>query len=98
MQHKTQIAPANAYSKVRHAIQGLIEFEGEDDRDDVLYAANKLNSVLRRVQDDYLSWNKETLKEFVLNQHDPLRYIKVKSDKLNHIVRMIQEDMIVQFS
>lgn len=98
MQQTTQIDSTNAYSKVRHAIQGLIEFDGEDDRDDILYAAYKLNSVLRTVHDNYLSWNKETIKEFVLSQHDPLRYIKVKSDKLNNMVRSIQENMIVQFS
>jgi len=98
MQQTTQIDSTTAYSKVRSAIQGLIEFDGDDDRDDVLYAANKLNSVLRALHDNYLSWNKETIKEFVLSQHDPLRYIKIKSDELSYMVRSIQENMIVQFS
>jgi len=98
MQQTTQIDSTNAYSKVRYAIQGLIEFHSDDDRDDVLYAAYKLNSVLRTVHDNYLFWNKETIKEFVFSQNDPLRYIKVKSDKLDQMVRSIQENMIVQFS
>ncbi len=88
----------NAYSQVRRKIQGLFEFKGEDDRDDVLYAANKLNSVLRTVHENYLSWGRDAIKEFVLNQHDPLRYIKVKSDQFNRLVRTIQEEMIVEFS
>ncbi len=93
-----QIDSNNAYSQVRQAIQSLMNFNGEDDRDDVLYAANKLNSVLRTVHDNYQSWNDKAIREFVIIKNDPLRYINVKSDKLNQLVRKIQEDMIVQFS
>jgi hypothetical protein len=55
-----------------------------------------INNCVRPKAD--ISWNKNTIKEFVLSQHDPLRYIKVKSDKLDHMVRTRQEDMVVQFS
>ena len=98
MEQTLQIDSNNAFYQVRHAIQGLIDFNGEDDRDDVLYAANKLNTVLRMLHDNYHSWSNEAIREFVVIKNDPLRYINVKSDQLNQIVRSIQEDMILRFS
>ena len=88
----------NAYSQVRQAIQGLIDFNVEDDRDDVLYAAYRLIAVLQTVHDNCQSWNDKAIREFVIIKNDPLKYINVKSDQLNNTVRNIQEDMIVQFS
>lgn len=98
MKQTTQIDSNNAYSQVRQAIQSLIDFNVEDDRDDVLYAANRLITVLRKVQDNYQSWNKDAIKEFVIIKNDPLRYINVRSDEFHRMVRKIQEDMVVQFS
>lgn len=98
MKQTTQIDSNIAYSQVRQQIQGLIEFNVEDDQDDVLYAANRLITVLRKLQDNYQSWSKDAIKEFVIIKNDPLRYINVKSDQFNQLVRTIQEDMIVQFS
>lgn len=87
-----------AFTQVRHAIKDLLCFVDEDNEDDVIYTANKLNSVLRKVHDNYQSWNVETIREFVLTKHDPLRNLKAKSDKFNHLVRNIQHEMIVNFS
>jgi len=98
MEQIMQTDSNNTFSQIRHAIQCLIEFNGEVDRDDVLYAANKLIAVLRKVHDNYQSWSNEAIWEFVIIKNDPLRYINVKSDQFNHMVRKIQEDMIVRFS
>ncbi len=93
-----QLDSTNAYSKVRQAIHGLIDFDFEDDRDDVLYAAYRLIAVLQTVHDNCQSWNDKAIREFVIIKNDPLRYIKVKSDRFNNTVREIQEEMVVQFS
>ncbi len=93
-----QLDSTNAYSKVRQAIQVLIDYNFEDDRDDVLYAAYRLIAVLQTVHDNCLSWNDKAIREFVIIKNDPLRYINVKSDQFNQLVRSIQEDMITQFS
>ncbi len=98
MKQATEFDSNNAFVQVRLAIKGLMAFECEDDEDDVIYAANKLNSVLRMVHDKYPSWNDDAIREFVLTKNDPLRFINVKSDKFSHLVRKIQEDMIVKFS
>ena len=98
MGQTTQFDSNNAFVQVRLAIKGLMNFDGEDNQDDVFYAANKLNSVLRIVHDNHQSWNDETIREFVLSKNDPLRYINVKSDEFNYMVRKIQQDMIVKFS
>ena len=98
MKQATEFDSNHAFAQVKLAIKGLMALEAEDDQDDVIYAANKLNSVLRTVHDNYRSWNDEDIREFVLTKNDPLRYINVKSDRFNHIVRKIQEDMIVKFS
>jgi hypothetical protein len=98
MGQTTQFDSNNAYSQVRKAIQGLIDFNVEDDQDDVLYAANKLITVLRKVHDNDQSWSNEAVREFVIIKNDPLRYIHVRSDQFNQLVRTIQEDMIIQFS
>lgn len=88
----------NAIAQVKYAIKGLMNLDYEDDEDDVIYTANKLNSVLRIVHDNYETWNDETIREFVLRQHDPLRHISLKSDQLHHMVRDIQHDIIGKFS
>lgn len=98
MGQTTQLDSNNAYVQVRHAIKGLMAFDGEDDQDDVIYTANKLASVLRTVHDNHQSWSDEAIREFVLSKHDPLRNFNVKSDQFNHMVRRIQQDMIVKFS
>jgi len=98
MQANQEIDSDNAFWQVRSAIKGLMNFQGEDDEDDVIYAANKLNFVLRVVHDNHRAWNDETIRDFVLIQNDPLKHLSVKSEKLNHIVRKIQQDMIVNFS
>ena len=98
MEQTTQCDPNNAFVQVRHAIKDLVNFEGEDYQDDVIYTANKLNSVLRMVHDNYQSWNDEAIKEFVFCKNDPLRHINYKSDQFSHKVRQIQQDMIVKFS
>lgn len=98
MKQKTQFDSKNAYFQVRQSIQGLIEYNFEDDRDDVLYAANRLIAVLQMVHDNCQSWNDKAIREFVIIKNDPLRYINIKSDQFNQLVRTIQEDMIVQFS
>jgi hypothetical protein len=88
----------NAFVQVRNAIKGLMEFDGEDNQDDVIYTVNKLTSVLRKVQDNYQSWSDDALREFVLSKNDPLRHLDFKSDELNDKVREIQQDIIVKFS
>lgn len=88
----------NAFVQVRHSIKCLMDFDGDDNQDDVVYAVNKLNSVLRMVHDNYQSWSAESIKDFVLNKNDPLRHLNVKSDEFNYLVRNIQQDMIVKFS
>lgn len=88
----------NAIAQVKYAIKDLMNFNCEEDEDDVIYAANKLNAVLRIVHDNYGIWNDETIQEFVMSQHDPLRHLSVKSEKLHHMVRNIQQDIIVKFS
>lgn len=98
MEQNAQFDSKNALTQVRQAIRGLMNFECEDNEDDVIYAANKLNSVLRMVHDNYQSWNAESIREFILSKNDPLRNIKVKSDKFNFMVRQIQQEMIVKFS
>lgn len=98
MAQTTEFDSNNAFVQVRLAIKGLRDFGTADNEDDVIYAANKLNSVLRMVHDNYQSWNNEVIREFVIIKNDPLRYINVKSDQFNHMVRKIQEDMIIQFS
>ncbi|MDD1623008.1 MAG: hypothetical protein LUQ11_16145 [Methylococcaceae bacterium] len=98
MEQTTKFDSNNAFVQVRNSIKGLMNFDGEDNQDDVIYTANRLNSVLRMVHDNYQSWNYEALREFVLSKNDPLKNINVKSDKFNHTVRKIQQDMIIQFS
>lgn len=98
MGQTTQFDANNAFVQVKREIKGLMEFDGADNQDDVIYTANKLSSVLRTVQDNYQSWSDGGLSEFVLDKHDPLRNIDFKSDKFNHMVRKIQQDIIVQFS
>ena len=98
MGQSTQFDSNNAFVHVRHAIKGLMDFDGEDSQDDVIYTANKLNSVLRMVHDNHQSWSDEAIREFVLSKNDPLRNLDFKSDKFNHMVRKIQQDMIVKFS
>lgn len=98
MQQTTQIDSTNAYSKVRQEIQGLMDSNVGDDRDDVLYAAYRLIAVLQTVHDNCQSWNNKAIREFVIIKNDPLRYINVKSNQFSHMVRKIQENMIVQFS
>lgn len=98
MRQTMQFDLNNAFVQVRQEIKGLMNFDGEDDQDDVIYAANKLNSVLRMVHDNYPSWSVEGIREFVLSKNDPLKNLNAKSDKLNHMVRKIQQDIIVHFS
>jgi hypothetical protein len=98
MGQTTQFDSNTAFIQVKHAILDLINFNGEDFQDDVIYTANKLNSVLRMIQDNYQSWNDEAIREFVLSKHDPLRHINYKSDQFSHKVRQIQQEMIVKFS
>ena len=98
MGQTTQFDSNNAFVQVRHEIKGLMNFDGADNQDDVIYTANKLTSVLRTVHDNYQSWNDEGIREFVLGKNDPLRNIDFKSDKFNHMVRKIQQEMIVNFS
>ncbi|TCV82611.1 hypothetical protein EDE11_11241 [Methylomonas methanica] len=98
MAQSTLLDSNNALAQVKCAIKGLMHSEYEDNEDDVVYAANKLNSVLRMVHDNYQSWNDEAIREFVLSQHDPLRHLRVKSDKFHITVRNIQHDIIVKFS
>lgn len=87
-----------AFAQIRYAIKDLMGFADADDEDDVFYTANKLNSVLRMVHDNYQSWNVEAIREFVLSKHDPLKHLNAKSEKFNHLVRSIQHEMIVKFS
>jgi hypothetical protein len=98
MEQTTKFDSNNAFAQVRNSIKGLMNFDGEDNQDDVIYTANKLNSVLRMVHDNYQSWSDEALREFVLSKNDPLKNINAKSDKFNHIVREIQQNMIINFS
>jgi len=98
MGQTTQFDSNNAFVQVRYAIKGLMAFDGEDNRDDVIYTANKLASVLRILHDNHQSWNDESIREFVLNKNDPLRNITSKSDEFNYMVRKIQQEMIVNFS
>jgi len=98
MAHTMQFDSNNAFVQVRNAIKGLMEFDGEDNQDDVIYTVNKLTSVLRKVQDNYQSWSDDALREFVLSKNDPLRHLDFKSDELNDKVREIQQDIIVKFS
>ena len=98
MEQITPVDSNNAFVQVRQAIKGLMDVEHEDNEDDVIYTTNKLKSVLRMVHDNYQSWSSDAIREFVLSKHDPLRNIHVKSDKLNYMVRQIQQDMIVKFS
>lgn len=88
----------NAVVEVKHAISGLMNFDGMDNQDDVMYTANKLNSVLRVIQDNYQSWNDEAIREFVYSKNDPLRHIDFKSETFSHRVREIQKEMISKFS
>jgi hypothetical protein len=88
----------NALAQVKYAIKGLMHSDYDDNEDDVIYTANKLNAVLRMVHDNHQTWNDEAIREFVMRQHDPLRHIPVKSEKLHHMVRHIQQDIIVKFS
>jgi hypothetical protein len=94
----TEFDANNAFVQVRQEIKSLMDFNVADNQDDVMYAANKLISVLRMVQDNYLSWSVECIREFVLDKNDPLRNIDFKSDQFSNSVRMIQQDIIVQFS
>lgn len=87
-----------AFLLVKREIKDLMEFDGEDKQDDVMYAVNKLTAVLRIVYENYQFWSSEVLREFVLSQNDPLRNLDFKSDKLNNTVRKIQQDIIIQFS
>lgn len=92
------VDPNSAVVEVKQAITDLMNFEDKDKEDDVMYAANKLKSVLRTLHDNYQAWNPETIRDFVISKNDPLRYIDIQSDEFNHRVRTIQEDMIVKFS
>lgn len=74
-----------------------MNFDGEDNQDDVIYTANKLASVLRTVSDKCYSWSNEAIWEFVFGKNDPLRNIDFKSDKFSYMVRKIQLDIVVQF-
>lgn len=87
-----------AYVEVKQAIIDLKCFKGEENEDDVFYAANKLNSVLRIIYDNYQNWSRDSLRHFVLRQHDPLKNIKVKSELFSYLVRSIQFAMILKFS
>lgn len=87
-----------AYVEVKQAIIGLKDFNGAENEDDVFYAANKLNAVLRIVYDNYQMWNRDSISDLVLKQHDPLKYISVKSEAFNYLVRTIQHTMIIKFS
>lgn len=98
MEQSTQFDSNNAFAHVKHAIKSLMDFDGEDNKDDVIYTANKLAAVLRMVYDNYQSWSDEAIREFVLSKNDPLRHLDFKSEQLNHQVRMIQQDMIIKFS
>lgn len=98
-----QVAPIdsnNAFTQIRHAIKDLMGFADQENEDDVFYTANKLNSVLRMLHDNYQSWNVESIREFVLSKHDPLRHLNAnaKSDTFSHRVRTIQHEMIAKFS
>ena len=90
--------PNMAYVQVRSEIKSLMSFNAADNQDDVIYTANKLNTVLRMVQDNYQCWSDEGIREFVLDRNDPLRNIDYQSDQFKHMVRMIQQDIIVHFS
>ncbi|QPK63404.1 hypothetical protein IVG45_21825 [Methylomonas sp. LL1] len=88
----------NSLLQIKCAIKDLRNFDGVDDEDDVIYAANRLNAVLRMIDDNHSSWNNDAIRDLVLSKHDPLKNITVKSDEFNHRVRKIQQDMIAQFS
>lgn len=98
MRQTSPLDSNNAVAQVKCAIKDLTHLDYDDNEDDVIYTANKLNSVLRMVHDNHQAWNDEAIREFVLSQHDPLKHIPVKSDKLHHMVRHIQHDIIVKFS
>ncbi len=98
MGQATEFDPNNALTQVKRAIKDLMTLDTEDDQDDVHYAANKLNAVLRTLNDNAACWNPDAIREFVLRQHDPLRHLNVKSVQFDRLVRQIQEDMIVKFS
>lgn len=98
MGQTTEFDSNEVLAQIKLAIKGLKDFQAETDEDDVYYAANKLNSVLRAVHDNRHTWNGAAIREFVLSKNDPLRYINVKSDQFDRMVRKIQEEMIVKFS
>lgn len=98
MGQTTEFDLNDALAQIKLAIKSLKDFQAENDEDDVFYAANKLNAVLRTVHDNYRFWNGDAIREFVLSKNDPLRYISVKSDHFDRTVRNIQEEMIVKFS
>jgi hypothetical protein len=94
MEQSTQFDANSAFVQVKHEIIGLRDFDGEDNQDDVIYIANKLNTVLRAVLDNYQAWSDAAIREFVLSQNDPLRNLDFMSDELNNMVRKIQHDII----
>lgn len=98
MQQPTEFDSNNAFIQIKLAIKSLTDFKATTDQDDVFYAANKLNAVLRTLYDNYQAWSSDTVREFVLSKNDPLRYINVKSEQFDHMVRKIQEEMIFKFS
>lgn len=98
MKQSIEFDSNNAFTQVRSAIAELMTFTFADREDDMLYAVNKLKSVLRSVHDNYQSWNRDTIREFVLSKNDPLRFVDLNSDQFNARVRNIQHDMITKFS
>jgi hypothetical protein len=84
------------YSEVKQAINGLRSLSKDDD--DIAYIANKLNTVLQSVYENACSWNGELIYEFVLTQHDPLKNLSKIPEHLNHLVRQIQNDIVIKFS
>lgn len=98
MEQIKEFDPNEALAQIKLAIKSLKDFQAETDEDDVYYATNKLNSVLREVHDNHRFWDSASIREFVLSKNDPLKYIKVKSDQFDRMVREIQETMIIKFS
>jgi len=48
----------NAFAQIKYAIKDLMGFVDQDNEDDVHYTANKLNSVLRTLHDNYQALNR----------------------------------------
>ena len=98
MGQTTNFDSSHAWAQIKYAIKSLHDFAEVDNEDDVIYTSNRLNAVLRMIDDRRDAWNQDAIRELVLRQHDPLKNINVKSQAFIHRVRAIQQEMIARCS